>query len=125
MITAKIFHRHGSQTVELPVGFQFDGEAVSIRREGEAVILSLDTKVFRGLNAVGSRVWELIDGRRSVDEIVTEIVGEFEVAPEVATRDVGTFVAETFGFEPSFVVEAPFVAHVSGTPLSEGGCVFV
>ena len=38
---------------------------------------------------------------------------------------VGTFVAETFGFEPSFVVEAPFVAHVSGTPLSEGGCVFV
>ena len=62
--------------------------------EGEAVILSLDTKVFRGLNAVGSRVWELIDGRRSVDEIVTEIVGEFEVAPEVATRDVGTFVAE-------------------------------
>ena len=39
MITAKIFHRHGSQSVELPVGFQFDGEAVSIRREGEAVIL--------------------------------------------------------------------------------------
>ena len=62
--------------------------------EGEAVILSLDTKVFRGLNAVGSRVWELIDGRRTVDEIVTQIVGEFEVTPEVAARDVGTFVAE-------------------------------
>lgn len=62
--------------------------------EGEAVILSLDTKVFRGLNAVGSRVWELIDGRRSVDEIVTQIVIEFEVAPEVAARDVGTFIAQ-------------------------------
>ena len=62
--------------------------------EGEAVIISLDTKIFRGLNAVGSRVWELIDGRRNVDEIVTQIVGEFEVAPEVAARDVGAFVAE-------------------------------
>jgi hypothetical protein len=62
--------------------------------EGEAVILSLDTKVFRGLNAVGSRVWELIDGRRSVEEIVTQIVVEFEVAPDEAARDVGTFIAE-------------------------------
>jgi Coenzyme PQQ synthesis protein D (PqqD) len=62
--------------------------------EGEAMILSLDDKVFRGLNSVGSRVWELIDGRRSVDEIVSQIVGEFEVTPEVAHRDVGTFVAE-------------------------------
>lgn len=62
--------------------------------EGEAVILSLDTKVFRGLNAVGSRVWELIDGRRSLDDIVAQIIGEFEVAPDVAARDVATFVAE-------------------------------
>ncbi len=62
--------------------------------EGEAMILSLDNKVFRGLNSVGSRVWELIDGRRSVDEIVSQIVGEFEVTAEVASRDVGTFVAE-------------------------------
>jgi hypothetical protein len=52
--------------------------------EGEAVILSLDTKAFRGLNPVGSRVWELIDGRRSVDEIVEAIAREFDVAPELA-----------------------------------------
>ena len=62
--------------------------------EGEAVILSLDTKVFRGLNAVGSRVWELIDGRRSVDEIVEVIVREFEVTPERAATDVQDFVRE-------------------------------
>ena len=62
--------------------------------EGEAVILAMDTKVFRGLNAVGSRVWELIDGRRSVDEIGAAIANEFEVAPEVAARDVSAFVGE-------------------------------
>jgi hypothetical protein len=61
---------------------------------GEAVILSLDTKVLRGLNAVGSRVWELIDGRRTVDEIVDVIVAEFDVARPEAAADVAAFVRE-------------------------------
>ena len=62
--------------------------------EGEAVILSLDTKVLRGLNPVGSRVWELIDGQRSEDEIARLIVAEFQVAPDVAACDVRAFVEE-------------------------------
>ncbi len=62
--------------------------------EGEAVILSLDTKAFRGLNPVGSRMWELIDGRRSVDEIVEVIVREFDVTREQAAVDVQAFVRE-------------------------------
>jgi hypothetical protein len=65
--------------------------------EGEAVILSLDTKMLRGLNPVGSRVWELIDGRRSVDEIVEQIVREFGVARERAAEDVGAFVRDLLG----------------------------
>lgn len=62
--------------------------------EGEAVILSLDTKVLRGLNPVGSRVWELIDGQRDVEEIIGLIVQEFDVTPQDATQDVNGFVQE-------------------------------
>jgi len=65
--------------------------------EGEAVILSLETKVLRGLNPVGSRIWELIDGRRSVEEIIGVIVEEFDVTPEAAARDVRDFVEELLG----------------------------
>jgi len=61
---------------------------------GEAVILSLDTKVLRGLNAVGSRVWDLIDGRRTLDDIVDVIVGEFDVERPQAARDVETFLRQ-------------------------------
>ncbi len=64
--------------------------------EGEAVILSLDTKVLRGLNPVGSRTWELIDGHRTVEQIVAEIVREFEVSTEQADADVRAFVRELF-----------------------------
>ena len=62
--------------------------------EGEAVILAVDTKVMRGLNAVGSRVWELVDGRRGVDEIVETIVAEFAVEPERARADVDAFLRQ-------------------------------
>lgn len=62
--------------------------------EGEAVILSMETKVLRGLNPVGSRVWELIDGRRDVEEIIGEIVREFDVAAAEAGRDVMGFIQE-------------------------------
>jgi len=62
--------------------------------EGEAVILSMETKVLRGLNPVGSRVWELIDGRRSVEEITGLIVQEFDVTPEDGAKDVRGFVKE-------------------------------
>ena len=62
--------------------------------EGEAVILSMETKVLRGLNPVGSRIWELIDGQRSVEEIVGVIVKEFDVEPARADEDVRGFVQE-------------------------------
>jgi hypothetical protein len=61
---------------------------------GEAVVLSMDTKVLRGLNAVGSRVWDLIDGERTVQDIVDVIVAEFDVTRPQATADVDAFVRE-------------------------------
>lgn len=62
--------------------------------EGEAVILSMESKVLRGLNPVGSRIWELIDGQRSFEEIIGVVVQEFDVTPEDAGQDVGAFIQE-------------------------------
>jgi hypothetical protein len=62
--------------------------------QGEAVILALDSKVLRGLNPVGSRVWELIDGRRSIDDIAGQLSREFEVDPARACDEVTAFVRE-------------------------------
>jgi hypothetical protein len=62
--------------------------------EGEAVILSMETKVLRGLNPVGSRVWELIDGQRGVGEIAARIAEEFDVDAAAAAEDVEAFVGE-------------------------------
>ncbi len=37
--TAKLFTHGGSQAVRLPKAFRFEGKEVSIRKEGDAVIL--------------------------------------------------------------------------------------
>ena len=39
MATAKLFSNGRSQAVRLPREFRFEGDEVSVRREGEAVIL--------------------------------------------------------------------------------------
>jgi antitoxin VapB len=44
-VLAKLFRHGGSQAVRLPKAFRFEGEEVSVRREGNAVILE-PVKVF-------------------------------------------------------------------------------
>jgi hypothetical protein len=46
------------------------------------------------LNEIGARIWDLLDGERSVGDVVAVIVGEYAVDPEVATRDVSEFLDE-------------------------------
>jgi hypothetical protein len=46
------------------------------------------------MNEVGARVYELIDGKRPVREIVETIVTEFEVAFETAEADVREFISQ-------------------------------
>ena len=63
--------------------------------EGEALVVLMDQRALHRLNAVGTRVWELCDGRR-VESIVQTIVSEFEVPPEAAQTDVLGFLRELF-----------------------------
>jgi hypothetical protein len=69
-------------------------QAISRIIEGEAVIVLPESGQVGVLNEVGTRVWELTDGRRSLEEIVAAIVEEFEITPERARQDVDAFVQE-------------------------------
>lgn len=59
---------------------------------GEAVILSPAENMVRMLNPVGSRIWELADGTRTVDEIVTVLTDEFDVEYPQARRSTEEFL---------------------------------
>jgi hypothetical protein len=61
--------------------------------DGKAVVITIDENQVHVLNAVGTRVWQLADGR-SLDAIIDQVVAEFEVERERAARDVCRFAAE-------------------------------
>lgn len=61
--------------------------------DGKALIVVIDDKRLHTLNEVGTRVWELCDGR-SLEAIADAIVDEFEIDKPTALEDVQRFVDE-------------------------------
>ena len=44
------------------------------------------------LNETGAFIWEHIDGKRTVEEIITELMNEYEIDKQNAESDVITFI---------------------------------
>jgi hypothetical protein len=61
--------------------------------DGKAVVITIDQNELHVLNSVGTRVWELVDGR-PLHSIIDQIVAEFEVERERAARDVCAFAEQ-------------------------------
>jgi len=62
--------------------------------DDEKVVLQTKTETYYGVDGVGSRAWELLQQPRSVEEIQSEIVAEYDVDPERCRRDVESFVSD-------------------------------
>lgn len=65
--------------------------------EREAVILTLQDSMLHTLNRVGSRIWELADGTRTIEEIATIISDKFEVDKATAEVDILEFIKKLQG----------------------------
>ena len=53
-----------------------------------------DLESIYALDGVGPRIWELVDGQRTVSDIVASIVAEYDVDPATAEADVREFVLQ-------------------------------
>jgi len=62
--------------------------------DGQATIVLPSRAQVSVLNEVGSAVWERIDGRRSLQEILDGILEEFEITRDRALTDLEAFVAD-------------------------------
>jgi hypothetical protein len=56
---------------------------VSCDLSGEVVILNLEDGVYYGLNAVGARIWQMLEEPRSVEEIHRSLLDEYDIDPKV------------------------------------------
>ncbi len=56
------------------------------------VIINPEHGDVRVLNSVGAKVWELIDGHRSISQIAEEITSNYEVSFDDASRDLQDYL---------------------------------
>ncbi|MCX5823261.1 MAG: SynChlorMet cassette protein ScmD [Deltaproteobacteria bacterium] len=57
-----------------------------------AVLFNPDTADAMGTNPVGVAVWKRMDGKRSLEDIASEIRNSFEDTPDAASKEIADFV---------------------------------
>ena len=77
----------------LAATFQKDSSIVSRRIADEMILVPIQRKVeevecLYTLNEVGARIWELLDGRRSLRAVLEALVEEFDVSEPQAEEDL-------------------------------------
>lgn len=61
---------------------------------GETVLLNLESGVYYGLDAVGTRVWNLLAQSKTLTDVCSIMINEYDVAPDVLLRDLTTLVRD-------------------------------
>lgn len=60
----------------------------------DLAILDLDHSIYYGLDAVGARIWELLQEPTPLTQVVSKLVSEFEVDEATASEDLLALVRE-------------------------------
>lgn len=61
--------------------------AVEAEVDGDRILLSPKDFSYFGLQGTGAPVWDLIDGERSVGEIIAELEAQYDAEPGVIRAD--------------------------------------
>jgi hypothetical protein len=67
-------------------------EVIFRELDGEAVVLNLDTGIYFGLDAVGTRIWRLLEEHKSLRLVLDTLVDEYDAAPDRLQRDLLAFI---------------------------------
>ena len=64
--------------------------------DGEVVMLSVENSEYYGMDAVGSRIWQLLENERSYDNLIKTLLEEYEVTEEQCRTDSLAFLEQLF-----------------------------
>jgi hypothetical protein len=71
-----------------------EGQVAARVMDGEAIMINLSNGMYYSMDGVGGLIWEMIEGRHSLEEIAATIVLHHDVLPEQAQADVQRLVEE-------------------------------
>lgn len=80
--------------ISLDNSFTVSKDAIFRDLDGEAVILDLNSGTYFGLNAVGARIWQLVEQHGGLWPVFEDLCREFDTTPDVLERDLLALVTE-------------------------------
>jgi hypothetical protein len=69
-------------------------EVIDRAVEDETLVIHLPSGNYFSLNAVGTQIWESIDGRRTVRELADLISADYDAEPERVQQDVLNLISD-------------------------------
>ena len=81
----------------LDASLRIPDEVIFRELDGEAVVLNLDTGIYFGLDAVGTRIWRLLEERKSLRLVLDTLIDEYEAPADRLQRDLLAFVERLNG----------------------------
>ncbi len=67
---------------------------IASKLDDELVMTDLELDKHFSMNPVASRIWEIIETPKSIDEICDKIMEEFEIDQSICENDVNCFIKE-------------------------------
>ena len=61
--------------------------------EGEAVLLNIRTGVYFGLDKMGTAIWQRIQKKKRLEQVVDEMLQDFDVDRKTCEQDLREFTA--------------------------------
>ena len=80
--------------VSLQTSFRVSDDVVFRELDGEAVLLNLASGIYFGLDAVGTRVWQLIEQHGRLDTVLERMCEEYDAPADVLQRDLLRIASE-------------------------------
>ena len=81
----------------LDAAFRIPDDVIFRELDGEAVVLNLETGIYFGLDAVGTRIWRLLEERKPLKAVLDTLVDEYDAPPELLRNDLLAFVERLSG----------------------------
>ena len=69
-------------------------EVAATVMDGEAIMINLSNGIYYSMDKVGGLIWEMIEGRHSLGEMVTAITARYDVSLNQAQADIERLAAE-------------------------------
>jgi len=81
-------------SITLESRVRLSSEVLFQELQGEAVLLNLSTGVYLGLDATGTRIWQLMEADGSLRKVLDAMLAEYNVSEELCAADLLKLVAK-------------------------------